>query len=379
MNRPSDDAKISTIRPFVADDAERVANLFQIVMKSSQAPASAALIDYFIAHYLEGPFVDPDIPSLIYVDPDGTIDGFAGANVQPMLFDGKTIRAVIAGNLMVRDHKKNPMAGARLIRQILTGPQDVTLSETASDETLAMWRQLHGAILDRHSLEYVRVLRPAEFGLDLIATRLGAVRVLMPLMRLVDRAAVKKDEQVRWTGLPLGFKPKAGLVARPVAPEAFADYVKSVLARDAAVPVWSSKELGALVAEAMDKPGWGKPHLCETVTHGGKRIGGFLMHFAGAGPARVVDLFYEKGQAGPVLDAVFIYARDLGATAVEGRTNPVLLNALLNRRVVFSHESASIIDTKHPALLEAFEAGRVHFTGLVGERWTRFTGGGFPG
>lgn len=370
--RPAD-----TIRPFAAGDAEAVAGLFQSVMLKSSAPAQKSLADYFRAHFLDGPFADPEIPSLVYVSGYGTVEGFAGLAVQPMTFEDKTLRAAIVGTLMVRGHESAPMAGARLLKQIVAGKQDITLSETAGDASLAMWRQLRGAVLDRHSLDFIRVLRPAEFGIGMLATRIGALRHLTPIARLLDRVAGSKPGPLRWTGLPKGFRPQGGIVVRPVSVEAFAALAGDILGRNAIVPVWPDDCLLDIIDEAMDKPAFGIAHLCEVVTKGGKPIGGFLLHFAGSGPARVVDILHMPGQAGHVLDAMFAHAQELGASSVRGRTTPHLLDALLSRRVLFAHESASVIDAKDPTLLAAFSEGRAHFNGLIGERWTRFIGGQF--
>lgn len=365
------------IRAFAKTDAPAVANLFQTEMLGRPLPAPPTLTDYFIGHFLDGPLTDPDIPPLVCCSPDGTIEGFAGIVTQPMTFEGRSLRAAIVGTLMVRDHGRAPMTGARLLRRIIAGPQDLTLSETAGDASLAMWRQMGGAVLDRHSLQYIRVLRPAEFALDMLGNRLRAARVLMPIAGAIDKLLGKKDGPIRWTGLPSSFRPQGGVMARPTTAQAFAAFAQQVLSSRSVDLAWSHETLMHIVAQAMDKPNWGQAHLCEVVTRSGKQIGCFLIHFGKKGPARVVDLFHAPHQEGVVLDALFAHAQELGAASVQGRTTPQTLNALLGRRVIFAHESASVIDTHDPRLLDAFASGQAHFNGLVGERWTRLLGGRF--
>lgn len=47
--------------------------------------------------------------------------------------------------MMVEHPSENPLAGVRLLRSFLSGPQDVSISETANATALRMWRGLgHG-------------------------------------------------------------------------------------------------------------------------------------------------------------------------------------------------------------------------------------------
>lgn len=379
MENPGFDASVTTpidsIRPFVHTDAEAVAGLFQTVMAASDAPPPPGLADYFRSHFLDGPFADPEIPSLVCTSSDGGIDGFIGVAVQKFRFENNELRAAILGTLMARDHASSPMTGARLLKKAFAGAQDVTLSETAGDASLAMWKQLGGSVLDRHSLTFVRVLRPARFALDTLAQRIGAARLFVPLAGVLDRRAGRKPGPLRWTGLPADFR--VGVEAKPIDSNAFFALAADLLSRDAVVPIWPEDTLNRVITEAMDKPPFGQPHLCAVVTRTGKAIGGFLFHFAGEGPARMVDILHAPGQAGPVLDALFAHANALGAASVQGRTTPALFDALLSRRTLFFHDSASVIDTGNPELLTAFQEGRAPFNGLVGERWTRMIGGSF--
>lgn len=373
----SADMLAEVTRPFDRDDAPAVADLFRSVMLRSTRPAGADLVAYLRHYYLEGPFADPECPALVHVSSDGRIDGFAGRVVQPFAFNGRKLRAAIVGNLMVRDHADAPLAGARLLKRQMSGPQDLTLSETAGDAALAMWRQLKGDVLEHHSLDFIRVLKPARYAIDLLASRIGAARLLAPLGSVVDRALAAKAGPLRWTGLPEGFRPQRGIRCEPITPDAFVGCFRQWTGEEAIAPLWPGDCLPAVLAEAMSKRAWGAPHLRAAVTANGKPIGACLFHFAGSGPARITDIIHAPGQAGPVLDALFSEARALGASCVHGRATPHLFDALLSRRVLFVHMAASVIAAGDPEIVMAFRQGKVHFNGLVGERWTRLIGDRF--
>lgn len=365
------------IRPFSRKDAQAVAALFHALMRHARGAAPRRLADYLVSHFLDGPFADPEIPSLVYLSGEGELEGFVGVVVQPMDYQQKTIRAAILGTLMVQGHERAPMIGARLLRTAVHGPQDLTLSETAGEASLAMWRQLRGTVLDRHSYDYFRVMRPVSFGLALMAQRVPALLHAAPVTRLLDRLVPRGGHQLRWRGLPDDFRPHGSLRVRTVSASDFAELAETLLSTDVVRPVWPDGSLPAVIAEAMDKPHYGAPHLCEVVTRAGNPVGGFLLHCAPNALARVIDVLHAPGQVGPVFDAMLCYARDLGACGLRGRITPSLFDALMSRKTPLAHAGASVIHGRDPALVASFVEGRAHFNGLVGESWTRIIGGTF--
>lgn len=365
------------VRAFSHEDAPAVATMFEELLGAGRADAGSDLVDHLRWQYLEGPFAAPDCPALVHVGADGLVAGFGGRVVQPFAFGGRVVRGAILGNLMVRDHRRTPMAGAALLRALAGGPQDLTLSETAGAVTLAMWQQLQGRILDRHSLDYLRILKPVSALLEMAASRVGAARFLLPLAAPMDGFASRRRRTVERTGLPAGFTLPRGIRTQAVSPDAFAGIFEQLTRGAAGVPVWPGDCLSAVVAEASTKRACGAPHLRAVLTPGGAPIGAFLFHLSPTGLAQVTELVHAPGRAGVVLDALFADARDLGASYVRGRTRPQMLEALLSRKTFFICGAASVIRATDPDIADAFMRGDVHFNGLVGEQWTRFIGDTF--
>ena len=177
---------MSEIRPLCAADIPSVASLFQRIFMRRSGAAPETLGAYLKSLFLDHPDYDPNIASQVYARGDGTLAGFIGVLPLPLSFDGTTRRGAICGSLMVDGHAEDPTAGARLIRAFLSGPQDISLSETANQTSEAMWRKLRGTILPAYSLEWVRVFRPAGFLVEGLAHKLAPARVLAPLAAPVD-------------------------------------------------------------------------------------------------------------------------------------------------------------------------------------------------
>jgi hypothetical protein len=164
---------MSDIRSLAVEDIPAVARLFQKVFRNSAEEPPPAFIEYLRQLYIDAPGNDPEIRPLVYSNDDGRISGFVGANTLAMTYRGRALRAAICGSLMVEGRESDPMAGARLLKAFLAGPQDLSFSETASEVSTQMWTKLRGVVLPQYSLDWIRVIRPASFGLDLVASRFG--------------------------------------------------------------------------------------------------------------------------------------------------------------------------------------------------------------
>ena len=94
---------------------------------------------------------------------------FVGVNVVPMVFSGTRMKAAFCGALMVDEPKRDPLAGARLLKAFLSGSQDLSISETANKTSLEMAKALKGVAFAGYSLEWMRAFTPASFMARFIA------------------------------------------------------------------------------------------------------------------------------------------------------------------------------------------------------------------
>src|SRR5262245_26321774 len=135
---------MSDIRACTADDIPAVARMFQHAFRDPAAPAPRSLEAYLRELFLEHPWRDPDCASRVFVGADGRVHGFIGVLPMRMSFHGQPIRAALASSLVVDNPTENPLAGARLLRSYLTGPQDLCISETSNPLARGMWERIGG-------------------------------------------------------------------------------------------------------------------------------------------------------------------------------------------------------------------------------------------
>jgi hypothetical protein len=370
---------MSQIRPLRAGDVPAVAGLFQRIFRHSDAPPPATLLAYLQQHYLEAPGCDPEISPLVHVTDEGKITGFVGVNALPMRLGDRHLRAAVCGSLMVEHRGSDPMAGARLLKTFLSGPQDLSFSETASEVSAQMWTSLRGIALPQYSLDWVRIIRPLAFVLDLAGDRVGALRMLTPLARIID-ARLRKPRSgrpLRWALVGEDWSVKGGLNAADSDAAAFAEAVRTLTSQFALRPDWSKAHLAHIIADAIDKPEWGRPVFGEVRAPGGALVGAFMYHLEPGRIARVMQVLARPGQAGPVIDCLTGHAAARGAAGLRGRTQPALLEAMLGRRIAFTHVASTVVHARDAALLRELKGAHAFLNGLSGEHWSRLVGGRF--
>ena len=369
---------MSEIRALHESDIASVASLFQRMLRKSRNPAPPSLEEYLKSVFLAGPDLDPEIVSRVHVRDDGRISGFIGVLSLPLLLDERPLRGAICGTLMVDGHEQDPFAGARLLRAFLAGPQDISLTETANDVSTAMWRKLRATVLPDHSLEWLRIIKPAGFCVEMAANITGSARLFAPLARPVDALIRRKPaEESRWTDVPVGGPPGQALATKEADEEATIELIAKFTSAFAVRPQWRPESLRRMVSESHRKALYGQMVRRVVATRDGRPAGLFLYYGDPGRIGRVVQILAAPGQAGPVIDSMVRHAGESGIVALRGRTQPTLLDAMLGRRFAFVHASSSVVHARNPALIEPFRSGRAFFNGFAGESWSRLIGDRF--
>lgn len=376
QNAPFDASRApaSIVRAVRADDIPAVGRLFQHVFRKSGDPPSAALTDYLHRVFVEPidrqPGGEPAITSLVHEDfrenGGGAVTGFIGITAMPFLVDGEKRRAAFAGTLMVDDRVRDPLAGARLLRGFLAGPQDISLSETANEVSQAMWRRLRGTVLPDYSLEWLRIFRPAAFALSSAAVRLPVLSALQAAVAPLDFACTRLMRSAP-SRLDASIRDEA------IDDDGLAVLLERCTAHYAVRPDWGAMDLAVMLADARQKSRYGAMTQ-RAVTRGGRPIGLFIYHARPRSIAHVLQVAAMPGRLEDVLDCLFAHACENGLAGLRGRTQPALLDAMLVRNCWFRHRSSTVIISPDQALSQYVTSGKAFINGLAGETWSRLIG-----
>ncbi len=354
-----------------------MAALFQRAFRRTEKPASDALVDCLGRLYLDHPLSHDSLPSFVHESPIG-ISGFVGRHRLPMTFAGREVNGALLSTIMADNRACDPLIGPKLLKAALTGPQDFSFTETASEVSLHMLQRAGSLGLASYSLNWIRIIRPAQWLADQAARRfrpLGLLRILAGAGDDMLLGRIRSDRP-RW----LGFAPrKSGRAAavEEIDHHAFANLFADLSQRFALRPRWSAEDLSALAMEAVLKQEFGPAILASVCDQRGRPVGCFFYHFRKGSVARVLQVIAAPGSEGAVVDALIAHAADRGAAAIIGRTEPYLMEAMLGRRIGFTNTASSMIHTRDAEIKAAVKGGDALLNGLVGEQWSRLLGNRF--
>ena len=352
------------IRPLRADDLPRVADLFE-ARRPGVERAPPGMAEHFHKRFLEGPTYDPEVPSLVAEVGDGSVVGFIGASVVPMLLDGRTVRAVATGPLVTaRDARA---VSAFLIRALVAGPQAFTYSDRQTLASSRLLVRLGARPMHPRCVAWVLPFRPFSYQLQrLRRTRPLASTLLRLPATVLDRSTAPFRHEA--------FDTRA-LRTEPLAPETVAAALPSLLAGARLRPkyevgfwVWrmqelqAAKHLGSLRAHAI--------YADETL------LGWYVYLASRSDVSHVLQLVARPGEEAAILGELVRDAARCGAVALKGRLEPELDLALRDVRCTFEHGPCLLVHAREGAVYEAFASDRAVLTPLDGEAWISAT---FPG
>ena len=367
---------MSPIRALERQDIPSVANLYQFVMRSGSPVAPPDLAVFFERTLLDHPWADSEIPSLVYLGDDGEIVGFIGSYVRRMRFDGKPIRMACSAHLVAHPGVRNRAVGAFLMKRYLAGPQDLTITNGASETVRRMWEGLGGETAHLSCLSWVQVFRPWRFASERMLGRIGGQRLnplLRPVSSLLDAATARLA--------PAAFEvPRPDVAGEPLGPGVILEHLPALVSSLRLYPDYDRGYLEWLFGElAVVRTRWG-PLVAgkfrrgglagSLVRRNGRVLGWYVYYLEPGGPSRVLQIVAGETDGEVVLHHLLHDASTKGAAAVYGRLEPRLFGALSARRPMLRFsEGRSLIQSRHPEITAAILAGDALLTRLEGEWW----------
>jgi hypothetical protein len=351
------------IRPLERRDLAQVADLYERVARSGSAPAPPGLPGYFEETLFEHPWFDPEIPSLVSETEQGEIVGFIGSHVRRISIGERAGRLACCGQMVTEPAMRTRAPGAFLLRAYIGGPQDMTLTDSASGEFRRMWESVGGVTVHLRSIGWIRLFGPWGYAARNVA------RKPSPAGRVARSASAALDAVSRRVARGSLRPPEARTLSEELTPRALVAQVEaappSVLVRPAYDLAFLEWLFGALAAV----PSRGR--LVRRLVHGGGRtLGWYLYYLQPRGVSQVVQIGARERDAGEVLDHLFADAHAGGSVAVQGRLEPHIREPLSERRCFFrSTGNRSLVHSADPEITNAIEHGRSLIGRLEGEWW----------
>ena len=357
-------SKKGQVRVCVPEHMPQVADLLQTILRGLSRPAPSSLQQYLLELFFKSPSRDPELPSLVYVGSDEAVGGFLGVIPLRMSFRGKPIRAALGSTLMVEKAKDNPFAGAALLKAFLDGAQELSFTDTANPISGAMWKKRGGQLLPVESMQWWRVLRPAELALSLLGERISLVKVARPICMAIDRVAT-----------PNRFQLKAKVAAHTIDVDLnghfLIDYLRDFAAQYSLGPIWDADSLRWRLNHAAQNRRRGKLVCRAVYGEAAAPLGCYLYYRRPLGVADVLQLMTSPNGAGIVLESLLEDAYQNRCVAVRGRTHSRYMDELLLHNCIFSGSGSVLLHSRSADLMEVACSGNALLIGLAGEDWTR--------
>jgi len=361
------------IRILSKRDVPGVAALFARVYPQHRWNSQAACEAYFREMLFDNPWCDPELPSWV-AEEDGRISACYALLPRPMSFRGRPIRVAVGCQIMVDRDKRSSLTALQLAKACLSGPQDLTLADGATEQVRRGWLGIGGTTPLLYGLHWTRPLRPARFLLSLLEERTSA----FPLLTLAARPVCALADVLAARLRPNRFYQQEDMLTEDTLDTAtMLAHLPEVLRGYALQPVYDARSLAWLLEQAARKTHQGK--LRARAVRDGKRklIGWYLYYLQMGGVSEVVQIAAPNGAFDRVLKRLLADAWRNGAAAVRGRLDPRYVQELSNRHCWMRTDSTwTLVHSRHPEIMAAIQRGDAFLSRLEGEWWLRFLGEG---
>jgi len=352
------------IRACKLEDLASIADLFSATFGSCDARGAQDLRSYLQQVYFENPWADDAFASLVF-EQNGVLEGFLGIVPRPMEYRGKRIQAAVSSALMVRKGARgirNPLPGIALMRHFLQGPQDLSLTDTANESSRRLWTACGGKVAYAYSYSWTRPIQPLATMMELGGyADTMALRIVKPAVRIVD--GLLGNMRGLRPGKPEGSATDIDTNALLTLLETITDC--------SLIPKYDLPSLEWLIgmAEQSTTEG-GLAKRCVRDTNG-DILGWYIFYKTKGKLARVLQFSGKPRAMREVLGSLAFDAKEAGATALWGRTEPRYAGYLNEQKCLFLARPWVLVHARDPELVESFCAADAFFTGLEGELWMK--------
>jgi hypothetical protein len=363
---------MATIRIFAEDDVPAATALLGRVYPEYRWTSQAACESYFREMLFENPWRDPELPSWV-AEEDGRICGYYAVLPRPMLFRGRPIRVAVASQFVVDPDQRHSLTTLQLVKACLSGPQDLTLTDGATDLGRRMWIGIGGTVPLLYSLHWTRPLRPARYVLSLLEERgefpPSLTLAARPLGAVADGLAAR-------LGPNRFLREETELAEEALDPAAMLAHLPEFLHGNALQPLYDARSLAWLLDQTARKSRHGRLRARSVLDGERRLIGWYLYYLRAGGVSEVLQLAAREDAFDRVLRRLLADAWRLGAAAVHGRLDPRFARELSDRHCWFRVEGPwTLIQSRNADILAAIRQGDAFLSRLEGEWWQRFLGG----
>lgn len=355
------------VRPFCEADLTPVADLVWKVLHERSGASPSKLREYFSELFLHNPWVEDDIHSWVYQNSQGKIVGFFGVVPRRMKYQGKTIRLAFGSNFVMDPENRASMAAIQLARTFMKGPQDISITDSANENSRQLLRSLGFAVVPIYSLLWARPLRPCQYALQGVARlkKSGFIATLASLLKpfcyIGDFIATK---------IPLSpFRQSPpDTISENLDGARLLELLSKIPAKNWILPEYDEQSLKWVLNFVRREQAFGNVRAMVVLNKEQKAIGWYIYGVNPGGIGEALQIGAESNSASKVLDHLYHDAWTRGLTGLHGRMEPQFMQELTMKSAFFLRNGSwTLLHSNRSELVNLIQSGTTFFSRLDGE------------
>jgi hypothetical protein len=260
------------------------------------------------------------------------------------------------------------MAAMQLVKTFMKGTQDVSITDSANENSRQLLRSLGFSVVPVYSLLWARPLRPSLYAFHGLArlkksklmTKAGSLA--KPVCSLTDalaaRVAVSPFRQAR----------PDSTTGEELSVEILLQCLNTIPSRQLLLPEYDLGSLDWVLKFVSERKALGDVRRVLVRDKGQKPIGWFIYYLVPGGVGEVLQLGAESPSVSKVLDHLFYDAWEHGLIGLHGRLEPQFMQELTLKSCFFLRNGSwTLVHSNKPELLGLIQSGTAFFSRLDGE------------
>ena len=359
------------LRPLSESDVPQVADLVWRVLHGHRGSAPSSLREYLSDLFLRNPWLDDGIVSRLFEDVNGKVVAFFGAVPRQMSIQGRSIKMAFGSNFVVDPESRASMVALQLVKAFMKGPQDISITDSATDGSRQLLRSLGFSVVPIYSLQWARPLRPSRYmvhALSRLKKKAWIESLASPLCAVADGVSLR-------TKLNPFHQSRPTATGEALTTEALLECVSRIPSKHWLIPEYSHESLDWIFRFISKRNAFGEIRRVLIRNRDQKIIGWCIYSAVPGRVGEVLQLGVESASVSAVLDFLFYDAWEQGLIGLHGRMEPQFMQDLTAKGCLFlRHGSWTLIHSGRPELLGLIQSGTAFFSRLEGE-WCLRHGG----
>lgn len=349
------------------EDIPAVADLHNRLFFRRADASSEGLRAYYRDIFFRNPWYEEKLPSLVY-RVGGKVMGFLGCIPRRMQINGQPVRVATLHRLMVAPDADSPVAALRLVKDLLAGPQDLTLTDGANDNGRKILEFSGASLVLLYSMKWLRALRPCAFAVEMLSKRSRGVAALAvaarPAGRLADRILCRSN------GNPFGLTRPATKEVE-VRGDLMLRGLEEFSRRHALRPTYDLQSVEWLLNRLRANKHRGEFGGVGIFREDDQFIGLCLYYLNAARVAEIMLLAARHDSRDAVLRHVMYQTWQRGGIGLIGRLEPRFLQSFSEHDCLIKGGDWALVHAKDPELINIINRGDAFISPLEGELWLR--------